>query len=152
MPKKASTFDSEKFIKEFHEQDHLYTRLKDEALFTLKIKLNARKIKYHSIPSRIKTLESCLSKIEQNQYEKPFEQMRDFVGLRIICLFLSDIPLIGEIIRENFTIVESDDKVDGGDTSSFGYMSIHYIVRFGDKYRGDRYDNIDNIPFEIQVR
>jgi putative GTP pyrophosphokinase len=31
-------------------------------------------------------------------------------------------------------------------------MSVHHIVRFGSKHKGERYDNIKNIPFEIQVR
>ncbi len=78
--------------------------------------------------------------------------MQDFVGLRIICLFLSDIPKIGGIVRESFEVIESEDKIDGGDTSSFGYMSVHHIVKFGDGVKGDRYDDIKNIPFEIQVR
>ena len=152
MPKKASTFDKDKFSQEYNKRESQFKLLKSEVVFTLENKLESVGIKYHSIPSRIKTLDSCLGKIDKHQFENPFEQMRDFVGLRIICLFLSDISEIEKLIKKSFVVIDSDDKVDGGDTSSFGYMSVHYIVRFGSKYKGERYDNIKNIPFEIQVR
>ncbi len=152
MPNKASTFDKVKFTKDFQHREHLYKQLKDEAYYTLEKKLDASPIKYHSIPSRVKKLDSCVDKIEQHQFAEPFEQIQDFVGLRIICLFLSDIPGIGDLIRKNFIVLSSDDKVEAKDTTSFGYMSVHYIVRFGSKYKGDRYDLVKNIPFEIQVR
>lgn len=152
MPKKASTFDEISFEKEFNNRNRQFQELRDEAKYTLEKKLDSAKIKFHSIPARIKTLDSCLGKIEKHQFENPFEQMRDIVGLRVICLFLSDIPRIEELIKKSFVVIKSDDKVDGGDNSSFGYMSVHHIVRFGSKHTGERYDNIKNIPFEIQVR
>jgi ppGpp synthetase/RelA/SpoT-type nucleotidyltranferase len=80
MPKKASTFDKDKFSREYNKREDQFKDLKSEAVFTLEKKLNAAGIKFHSIPSRIKTLDSCLGKIEKNQFETPFEQMRDFVG------------------------------------------------------------------------
>ncbi|HEV7644588.1 MAG TPA: hypothetical protein VGO50_11640, partial [Pyrinomonadaceae bacterium] len=87
MPKKASTFDRASFEKEFSSRNKQFIELRNEAEYTLKKKLESAEIKFHSIPSRIKELDSCLNKIEKHQFEKPFEQMRDFVGLRIICLF-----------------------------------------------------------------
>jgi ppGpp synthetase/RelA/SpoT-type nucleotidyltranferase len=152
MLKKASTFDKASFEKEFNKRVRQFAEIKDEAEHSLRKKLDAAKIKFHSIPSRVKELDSCLAKIEKNQIEKPFDQMHDFVGLRVICLFLSDIPKIEELIKKIFVVIKSDNKVEGGDNTSFGYMSVHHIVRFGSKHTGERYDGIKNIPFEIQVR
>lgn len=142
----------EDFTREFNKRKPNYDSLRKEAFHTIEKRLKESGIKIHSIPSRIKDLDSFIGKIERKQYESPFEQMQDFVGLRIICLFLSDIPKIGEIIRNSFEVIESEDKIDGGDTSSFGYMSVHHIVKFNDEVKGDRYDDIKGIPFEIQVR
>jgi ppGpp synthetase/RelA/SpoT-type nucleotidyltranferase len=152
MKNKIPTSKIEDFAREFNKRKQNYDSLREEALHTIEKRLKESSIKIHSIPSRVKDLESFLGKIERKQYENPFEQMQDFVGLRIICLFLSDIPKIGKIIRESFEVVESEDKVDGGDTSSFGYMSVHHIVKFDDNVKGGRYDDIKGIPFEIQVR
>src|ERR1044072_8457448 len=152
MPKKTSTFDRASFEKEFNKRNKQFVELRNEAEYTLKKKLELAGIKFHSIPSRIKELDSCFNKIEKYRFEKPFEQMRDFVGLRVICLFLSDIPKIDDLIKQSFFVINSDNKIEDGDNSSFGYMSVHHIVRFGNKHKGERYDNIKNIPFEIQVR
>lgn len=152
MKKKTVPQNVEHFTREFNKRKPNYDALREEALHTIEKRLRESGIKIHSIPSRVKDLDSFLGKIDRKQYENPFEQMQDFVGLRIICLFLSDISKIGEIIRESFEVIESEDKVDGGDTSSFGYMSVHHIVKFGDNVKGDRYDDIKGFPFEIQVR
>jgi ppGpp synthetase/RelA/SpoT-type nucleotidyltranferase len=152
MKKKASKPSVEDFTREFSKWEPNYKALRQEAFHTIEKRLKKSGIKIHSIPSRVKDLDSFLGKIKRKQYENPFKQMQDFVGLRIICLFLSDISKIGKIIRESFEVIESEDKIDGGDTSSFGYMSVHHIVQFGDHVKGDRYDDIKGIPFEIQVR
>lgn len=67
-------------------------------------------------------------------------------------MFLSDIPKIRETINTKFIILEEDDKIDGSNVESFGYMSLHFIVKLKDHYTGPRYDNIKGICFEIQVR
>jgi putative GTP pyrophosphokinase len=69
-----------------------------------------------------------------------------------VCLFISDIRRIGKLIEEAFDVVEQDDKINGGEVTSFGYMSFHFIVKMKSSYSGPRYDDIANKPFEIQVR
>ena len=49
-------------------------------------------------------------------------------GLRVICLFLSDIPRVGEVIRKSFNVLSEDDKIEGVEISSFGYLSFHFIA------------------------
>jgi ppGpp synthetase/RelA/SpoT-type nucleotidyltranferase len=93
-----------------------------------------------------------LGKIQRKQFEEPFEKIRDIVGIRVICLFLSDIERIGQIIRSSFTVLDEDDKIEGAEVSSFGYMSMHFIVTMKGSHSGPRYDPIAKLPFEIQVR
>lgn len=144
--------DLEQVKREFNEQTHIYAQLRDEALFILEPAIRNAQIKVHSIANRVKSVDSFLSKIQRKQLERPFEEIRDIVGIRVICLFLSDIGRIGQLIRNSFTVLNEDNKVEGADVSSFGYMSLHFTVTMKGSHSGPRYDPIAKLPFEIQVR
>ena len=76
----------------------------------------------------------------------------DVVGLRIVCLFHSDVKEIGVIVKKNFEIIEEDDKINSVDVDIFGYMSLHYKAKLKDVSSDSYYKNIKDIPFEIQIR
>jgi putative GTP pyrophosphokinase len=144
--------DIEKYTHEFQDKTPNYRHLEGEALYIVKGALDQTDIKLHSITSRVKKIESFLDKIQRKQSGKPFEEIQDIVGLRVICLFLSDISGIRDVIRGAFLVLTEDNKIDEADVSSFGYMSVHFIVTMKKEYVGPRYDHIANMPFEIQVR
>lgn len=144
--------DLEDIKREFNKKTHTYAQLQDEALFILEPAITNAEIKIHSIVKRIKTLDSFLNKIQRKQLDKPFESITDVVGIRVICLFLSDIERIGQIIRNCFTVQSEDNKIEGAEVTSFGYMSMHFIVTMKATHSGPRYDPIAKLPFEIQVR
>ena len=137
---------------EYEKREPLYKELCKQSLFILEKRLNESTVKIHSIPFRIKKLKSYLEKIDRHQIEKPFEEIDDIVGLRVICLFLSDIEKIGGLIRKNFEVIKEDDKIENSRFASFGYLSVHFIVKLGNAYKETIYADISNIPFEIQVR
>jgi putative GTP pyrophosphokinase len=137
---------------DFEKKAHSYRQLKEEALFILEPAISNANIKLHSITHRVKNVDSFIDKIQRKQSETPFEDIRDIVGIRVICLFLSDIERIGNVIRESFKVLEEDNKVEGADVSSFGYMSVHFIATMKAEHSGPRYDPIANLPLEIQVR
>lgn len=130
----------------------IYRQLKDEAIFILNQALSSTAIKLHSTTDRVKEIESFINKVERKQAKKPFEEIKDIVGVRIICLFLSDIERIGAVVRNSFEVLEEENKVEGGEVSSFGYMSVHFIATMKPGHSGPRYDPIMRLPFEIQVR
>jgi putative GTP pyrophosphokinase len=66
--------------------------------------------------------------------------------------FLSDIDHIGQVIRDSFLVISEDNKIEGSEVSSFGYMSVHFIATMKKEHSGPRYDHIANMRFEIQVR
>lgn len=144
--------DIETITREFQGKAVVYSQLKEEALFILEQALNETDIKLHSITSRVKALDSFIGKVQRKQSDKPFEEIQDVVGLRVICLFISDIARIGAVIRKSFFVLSEDNKVEGTDISSFGYMSVHFVLMMKDEYKGPRYDSIAKTPFEIQVR
>lgn len=137
---------------EFDKRYDTWKRLQDEALFILEGALKKADVKYHSLTSRIKTCDSFLAKTEQKNLDDPFSQIRDVVGLRIVALFLSDVARIAELIRQSFEVVEEDNKIEGQEIGSFGYMSFHFTVKMRASYSGPRYDSLAHVPLEIQVR
>jgi ppGpp synthetase/RelA/SpoT-type nucleotidyltranferase len=75
---------NEDLNREFHRRASKYARLKEEALFILEASLNRTEIKLHSVSSRIKTLDSFLEKVQKKQFEKPFDEIKDIVGVRVV--------------------------------------------------------------------
>jgi ppGpp synthetase/RelA/SpoT-type nucleotidyltranferase len=145
-------------INEFQKREPAYKRLLEEALFILERGLRLERVKYHSIPTRIKSFESFTAKLKRKTDERkdakvdPFVEVTDIVGLRVVCLFLSDIARVGKVIKDHFDILAEDNKIDGADVSSFGYMSVHFVANIKPSYSGPRYDDLVGIPLEIQVR
>jgi hypothetical protein len=59
---------------------------------------------------------------------------------------------IATVVRNTFQVLSEDNKIQGAEVSSFGYMSVHFVATMKAEYSGPRYDNLANLPFEIQVR
>ncbi len=144
--------DIQQLTEQFHSREHLYRQLETEGLFILKTALEQAKVKLHSTSSRVKGVESFLNKAKRKQLQTPLSEISDIVGVRVVCLFVSDIERIGQLIRESFLVLSEDDKIEGADASSFGYMSVHFDVTMKEEHKGPRYDPIAGLPFEIQVR
>jgi putative GTP pyrophosphokinase len=146
MPKPATNIKSD-----LARLEPTHKQLKEETIFILESILKDANIKHHSISGRIKTAESTSDKLKRKQLTEP-QQLNDLVGVRVVCLFLSDIKRIGDLIRKNFDVEEEDNKIEDQELALFGYMSFHFIAKIKNAYSGPRYDAIRNIPIEIQVR
>ncbi|EKO3958996.1 hypothetical protein F2K62_000205 [Vibrio fluvialis] len=141
-------------LKAYYDKHYLtWDILKEEASVCIRSMLESEEIKYHSIQSRIKTLDSLLSKIEKKEVTLDnINEITDIIGLRIICLFRVDIDNILKKINSVFDIEKIDNKLQDYNDDTFGYQSVHVIARIRDDFKGVRYDNIKNICFEVQVR
>jgi len=129
-----------------------YGQLENEAKFILEKALQQKGIKIHSpIQSRIKDFDSFAEKAARKQCKEPFEEIDDVCGLRVICLFVSDLRRIGKAIKDSFAVVAEDNKIEGLDVSSFGYSAVHFVATMKESYRGPRYDDIAGLKFEVQV-
>ncbi len=106
----------------------------------------------HDLRSRVKKRKSFRDKIERKRYSDPFNQMRDIVGARVVCLFLDDLPTVDGFISEKFEVVSYEDKTENTPPNQFGYRSVHYDCKIKAEYCGPHYDDIKPIVFEIQVR
>jgi ppGpp synthetase/RelA/SpoT-type nucleotidyltranferase len=120
--------------------------------FILQKEIDKNKIKYHSFTHRIKSFDSFVDKIHRKNNSEPFKDIHDLVGFRVVCLFLSDLELIGNIINREFYVFEENDKVDNSELDIFGYMSLHYKAKLKVNSSSQGLTIVQEIPFEIQVR
>ncbi len=141
---KPTEFDS--FFKRYSELLPEFEHLRDRGMYALKNAISKSGIKVHSIIERIKGFDSCLNKVLNKEIEEPFEGIKDFVGLRVVCLFLSDLDRVEKVINQTFEIISKKDKVSNSRKDVFGYMGKHFIV----KLKASKETN--SMPFEIQVR
>lgn len=107
------------------------------------------------IEVRTKEVDSFVEKIDRKNYEAPFDQMMDIVGVRVIAYYVDDCRQIGKLVEREFDV--DDDHSSRGeeprDPDRFGYESLQYVVSL----RPDRAALTDWAPFaglkfEIQVR
>lgn len=130
----------------------LYKQLCEEVVFVLKNDIRKSQMKIHGISYRIKSFDSFCDKLLRKTVSiDPFKQVRDIAGVRIVCLYRSDLDTLGKLISKNFDVISSDTSRTRLE-SKFGYMSDHYLVKLSNEYRGKRYDEIKNLECEIQVR
>jgi putative GTP pyrophosphokinase len=139
-------------IKQFIDQRAAYKNLCAEVAYILSRQLNNAQIEFSTITHRAKTLDSFLEKIQRKNYQDPIEEMTDFAGVRVVCLYIDDLPKVEKIIAEHFEIVEKIDKLTNKFKESFGYGAIHFVVKLGETSSGARYDDLKNFVCEIQTR
>jgi putative GTP pyrophosphokinase len=129
-----------------------FKELLGEGLYTLESILSERKIKTHSVTGRVKDMASALEKMNRKKYSDPLLDIEDLVGLRVVCLFLDDLPRLKTAIYDSFTVLAEANTVDGSEPDAFGYKSHHYICAIKEEHAGPRYDRLKGYKFEIQCR
>jgi len=140
---------------EYSKRKQGYEKLKTEIIYILEKQLKAANIPYHMIDGRIKELDSVIAKAQRNAPGQEFEDIDkiiDICGVRIICLFLSDIKKIKLLIEKSFDVEDKDDKMVSKSESEFGYLSVHYVGTLPSDFSGPRYNDIKGLRFEIQIR
>ena len=107
----------------------------------------------YEVTHRIKTAESIRGKLEHkpDKYSS-ITDLRDILGFRVICYFQEDIDLIAKKISGAFRVDRSHtkDKRKLIDATSFGYLSLHYIIALPDD---EGYpESLTGLWFEVQIR
>lgn len=139
-------------IRQFLQVRRDYEHLCAEVEYILRKRITDNGIELSSITSRAKTLNSFLDKLQRKHYDNPFEQITDLAGVRVVCLYRSDIAKVAEIIRSDFVVVEDVDKLDELGADQFGYGARHFRVQLGKTSSGARYDDLKQLACEVQVR
>ena len=84
------------------------------------------------IQHRVKTRESLEGKLRRrNENFSEITDLRDLVGVRLICYYSDDVDNVAAVVRDLFSVdwVHSTDRRELIDTTQFGYVSLHYSCR-----------------------
>jgi ppGpp synthetase/RelA/SpoT-type nucleotidyltranferase len=109
----------------------------------------------HLVTARPKNPESAFRKILRKSYNKPFDQLTDMIGVRIITYYENDVNRVVSKLTEEFEIdpSRSADRREILGLRSFGYRSVHLIARLkGFRASSSEYAALSGHWFEIQVR
>lgn len=120
----------------------------------LEMQLQAMSIhsQVHDIRHRVKKVASFREKVDRKNYRDPLNEMRDLVGIRIVCLYPGVVGAVDQAVRAAFEVIRCEDKSKGGDPELWRYSSIHYDCKLPESHSGPRYNGIKGLVFEVQVR
>lgn len=129
-----------------------------QAVEELKVKLKGIRTLYeyeeeHSpiefVTGRVKPVPSILEKAKRKNIPlHNIESMQDIAGLRIMCQFFEDIPIVVDMLlaRKDFTVVDKRDYI--AEHKESGYRSYHLVVLYPlQTINGEK-----QILVEIQIR
>lgn len=160
MNKTNSPFTREQcreFIEEYGRKRESYVALAD--VLTKVLKVPTKNLGLPAmVQARAKDVSSFAGKIQRPEkgYTDPLNEITDFCGARVITLTLDGVSRICDFVEKNFQIFweHSEDKLDSLGSSTFGYLSTHYIVAFreGDFPEEVVPPELIGLKAEIQVR
>lgn len=116
------------------------------------------------VDGRVKDKEECIKKFQRKYQgkleadEQPY-QIRDFIsdliGVRIVCLYEDEVPVVSELLQRNFRILNVTDKTSAVESTedSFGYKGLHMDLAL-DPEAACLPKNLPPVDlcFEVQIR
>ena len=111
------------------------------ALMEIETKFNVLNVEYsmqydrnpfNSIKSRLKKLDSILSKLQKQGHELTVaameEHINDIAGIRVVCKFQDDVYLLADALlkQDDIVLIEKKDYI--ANPKKNGYRSLHLIV------------------------
>ncbi|HKM51562.1 MAG TPA: hypothetical protein VJZ75_10330 [Candidatus Bathyarchaeia archaeon] len=142
-------------VKWYAEKRSLYESLANKVESILREVLDGRRIIYHSVASRAKSLSRYKEKASQERYTDPKTEIMDMAGVRVITYTQSDANHVADIVREVFETSpqHSIDKTKELGIDRVGYRSIHFVATLGaTRLRLPENSIFTGLCFEIQVR
>ncbi|MSM38839.1 MAG: (p)ppGpp synthetase [Geobacter sp.] len=116
------------------------------------------------IEGRVKDKEECIKKFHRKYQrkleadEQPYEIkdfISDLIGIRIVCLYEDQIPVLSEVLQRNFNILDVTDKISAVESTedSFGYKGLHMDLALNDEMASQpKYQPYADCAFEVQIR
>ena len=106
------------------------------------------------IENRIKTLQSIEDKlVRKDKSITTVAELDDFVGIRIIVLFKSDIDKTCSLILNNFNVVDEENVSERLSDDQFGYQSNHYTIKLPEEWlKLPTLLDLGELKAEVQIR
>ena len=125
---------------------------------------NTSDITTPKVNSRLKERNEAIDKFNL-KYRKTLEEkeidynirdhITDLIGIRVICLYESDIEKVVTVLKKNFQTLVITDKTTQllQLKNQFGYKGVHLDLRLSnDRKKLPEYQGIEGFKFEVQVR
>ncbi len=142
-------------VQQYYDNQELYRNLKHDIEDILTRIINKNHFRISNVSIRIKSEEALRKKIQFKHKYQNINDVTDVVACRIITLFESDVDKIFECIKENFDVVEYNDKrkKNYDDRIDFGYNSLHLLIKYNDeRCQMIEYSDYKDLVFELQIR
>jgi len=141
-----------KLIDQYRELLPAYEKLITEVQYTLGEKLENTTIEIANLLGRTKKEKSLIDKLKNRNDINNLDDIPDIAGVRVVCLYEADLTKVKKIISSAFDVIKCEDKVDALGVDRMGYRDLQFVVRFGSRFKGPRYDKLKGLNCEIQVR
>jgi len=143
-------------IENFKKERPFYERFTNKLDILLQELIKDKKIDFHLIESRTKTIDSFQEKIHRKKGNyNDINDITDLSAIRIIVYYPTDISRIESIIKSEFEIDDKNSKSSGSElnVNEFGYLSSHLVFKLS-KNRKDLPEWNYNKDFkcEVQIR
>lgn len=161
-------FETEKdFFREYYTNNQAFLLSAAESLRALTVLLLSDCDDFptpQQVIARVKDREECIEKFRGKclatceEERKPYEiqpHITDLVGLRVVCLYESDVEHVRSILLDEFSLIEETDKsktMEGTD-NAFGYKGVHLDLKISDARKTlPEYRRFLDLRFEVQIR
>lgn len=117
--------------------------------------LKGAEIDVAQLEHRPKSIESFLGKYDRKSYKKPFTEIKDLAGLRVITYYNDDVQRVADLFHAEFDVdpAHSTDKLEELDVDEFGYRSFHIVATVAKPRNAlPEWKDYAGHPFEIQIR
>jgi putative GTP pyrophosphokinase len=116
------------------------------------------------IEGRVKDREECIRKFHRKYQEslevaeQPYEIrefISDLIGIRIVCLYEDQIPVVSAALQRHFQTLDVTDKTSAVENTedSFGYKGVHLDLALNDEMASRaKYLPYADLHFEVQIR
>lgn len=120
-------------------------------------------IEIDSVTSRVKDREDSIQKFSRKYREDledsgtPYEikaYINDLIGVRLVCLYETDVNVVGDVLRKSFKVIDATDKTRVlEEQHSFGYKGLHLdLLLEADREHLPEYRRYSAIKVEVQIR
>ena len=136
----------------YKQQKPTYDQLAALAEGLLKDHLSAAGI-YASVEGRAKEVDSFATKaLLGDRYADPLQEIGDKAGLRVIVPYLRDVDVVESSVRELFTVIQREQKLDALAYNEIGYLGVHLDCRLTEDQGRESDPKFAGLRFELQIR
>ncbi|WP_375417226.1 GTP pyrophosphokinase family protein [uncultured Hymenobacter sp.] len=149
---------------EFYHANFMLLNGAGEAYNSLIKSLASSQYNLQAVTYRVKDERGCIDKFREKYLKKveaegvDFEikdYITDIIGVRVVCLYNSDIEPIGKLLKSHFDAIDETDKsglLDNTD-NQFGYRGLHLDLKLNSvRSFLPEYQDIHGFRFEVQIR